>query len=57
MSRIELKNWHDVPLVVTTPDEEFEIPPGATAFVFAQKMAVRVKQPDQPVEHPQGAPP
>lgn len=54
-----MKNWHDVPLIVTTPDEEIEIPPGATAFIFSPKMAVRVSAPQDPApaDQPQGATP
>jgi hypothetical protein len=43
MSRMELKNGYDVPLIVTTPDETIELPPGAEVFVFTDKMSVRVK--------------
>lgn len=60
MSRMELKNGHDVPLIVTTPDETIELPPGAEIFVFTDKMSVRVKQPapaEPTTDQSQGATP
>ena len=57
-ARMELKNGHDVPLIVTTPDETITLPPGAEVFVFTDKMSVRVQQPaPATTETTQGATP
>jgi len=56
-ARTEIKNSHDVPIIVKTPDEELTIPPGATVFIFATLMTVRVTTPEESPTDTQGATP
>ena len=56
-ARTEIKNSHDVPLIVKTPDEEITIPPGATVFVFTTLFTGRVVEPTTPTTDNQGAKP
>ncbi len=56
-ARTEIKNSHDVPLIVKTPDEEITIPPGATVFIFTSLMTVRVTTPEESPTDTQGATP
>lgn len=56
-ARTEIKNSHDVPLVVKTPDEELTVPPGATVFIFTSLMTVRVTTPEESSTNVQGATP
>lgn len=56
-ARTEIKNSHDVPLIVTTPDEEITIPPGASVFIFTRLMTVRVTTPEESSTNDQGATP
>lgn len=56
-ARVEIKNSHDVPIIVKTPDEEITIPSGATGFIFASMMSVRVTTPEESTTEPQGATP
>ena len=55
--KLEIKNWHDVPVIVTTPDEEITLPAGAGIFVFTTKVAVRVTVAAPDSETTQGATP
>ncbi len=56
-ARVEIKNSHDVPIIVKTPDEEVSVPAGATVFIFSSLMSVRVTTPEESTTEPQGATP
>jgi hypothetical protein len=44
--KIELKNWHDVPVTITTPNETVQLPPSGSAFIFDEKFVVKVSTVD-----------
>jgi len=55
MSKLEVINWHDVPVHVTTPDEKLTIPAGAKVFIFANKVAITVTGEDTAADQPAAA--